>query len=99
MKIVRLRKNSAKPQTLEGEIAIVTGANSGIGAVTAKEFAWRGAKVVLAARRVNELEAQANAISEAGYCAVAIPTAVTDLTQINELTEHKTDLVGRVHVI
>jgi len=53
MKIVRLRKNSARPQTLEGEVAIVTGANSGIGAVTAKEFARRGAKVVLAARRVN----------------------------------------------
>jgi len=99
MKIVRLRKNSARPQTLEGEIAIVTGANSGIGAVTAKEFAWRGAKVVLAARRVNELEAQAKAITEAGYCAVAIPTDVTDLTQIKQLTERTTELFGRVDVL
>jgi len=99
MKIVRLRKNSARPQTLEGEVAIVTGANSGIGAVTAKEFARRGAKVVLAARRVNELEAQAKAITEAGYCAVTIPTDVTDLTQIRHLTERTTELFGRVDVL
>lgn len=99
MKIVRLRKNSARPQTLEGEVAIVTGANSGIGAVTAKEFARRGAKVVLAARRVNELEAQAKAITDAGYRAVTIPTDVTDLTQIRQLIERTTELFGRVDVL
>lgn len=99
MKLVRLRKSSVRPQTLEGEVAIVTGANSGIGAVTAKEFARRGAKVVLAARRVNELEAQAKAITEAGYCAVTIPTDVTDLTQIRQLIERTTELFGRVDVL
>src|SRR6266516_4221200 len=95
MKMERLRKSSVRPQTLEGEIAIVTGANLGIGVVMAKEFAWRGAKVVLAARRVNELEAQAKAITEAGYCVVAIPTDVTDLTQIRQLTECTTELFGQ----
>ncbi|HEX6556782.1 MAG TPA: SDR family oxidoreductase [Ktedonobacteraceae bacterium] len=99
MKLVRLRKGSVRPQTLEGEVAIVTGANSGIGAVTAKEFARRGAKVVLAARRVNELEAQAKAITDAGYRAVTIPTDVTDLTQIRQLIERTTELFGRVDVL
>jgi NAD(P)-dependent dehydrogenase (short-subunit alcohol dehydrogenase family) len=99
MKILRLRKRSTKPPTLEGKVAIVTGANSGIGAVTAKELAQRGAIVVLAARRATELEAQAKAITEAGYCAVTIPTDVTDLTQIRQLTERTTELFGRVDVL
>ncbi len=41
----------------KGKVVIVTGASSGIGEATAKEFARVGSKVVLAARRVDRLEA------------------------------------------
>ena len=49
--------------TLAGEVAIVTGASSGIGAATARELARRGAMVVLAARRVGLLDAQVESIT------------------------------------
>ena len=51
---------------LANEVAIVTGASSGIGAATARELARRGARVVLAARRCDELEEQQRAIAATG---------------------------------
>ena len=78
MRVTRARrqpdqaKEKALSQVLMGEVAIVTGASSGIGADAAWELARRGATVVLAARRVGELEAQASknqqcGISRRGY--------------------------------
>lgn len=93
------RKTGGKSQPLAGEVAIVTGASSGIGAATAKELGRRGAIVVLAARRVNELEAQASAIMEAGYRAVAIPADVTDTAQVTRLLERTVELFGHVDVL
>ena len=55
----------ANGAALAGEVAIVTGASSGIGAATARELARRGASVVLAARRAGLLDAQVQSISEA----------------------------------
>ncbi len=57
---------SKASQPLAGEIASVTGASSGIGAATARELARLGAHVVLAARRTDELDTQAQAITAAG---------------------------------
>ena len=105
MRVTRARrqrdqaKEKALSQVLMGEVAIVTGASSGIGADAAWELARRGATVVLAARRVGELEAQASRINSAGYRAVAIPTDVTDAIQVNRLTEQTTDMFGRVDVL
>src|SRR2546421_2244427 len=94
----RMRASSGSKQ-LAGEIAIVTGTSSGIGAATAWELARRGAQVVLAARRASELEIQACAINEAGYRAIAIPTDVTDTVQVTQLVERTAELFGRVDVL
>src|SRR5256885_14657686 len=103
MSIARSNKEqkaaSAKSASLTGKIVIVSGASSGIGAVTARELACRGAQVVLAARRVSELEAQVSAITQAGHQAVAIPTDVTDAAQVTRLTEQTLDMFGRVDVL
>jgi NAD(P)-dependent dehydrogenase (short-subunit alcohol dehydrogenase family) len=63
---------------LRGRVALVTGASSGIGEHFARILAASGAKVVLAARRMAQLEQLCAAIREQGGEAVAVPMDVTD---------------------
>jgi NADP-dependent 3-hydroxy acid dehydrogenase YdfG len=86
-------------QTVVDKAVIVTGASSGIGAVTAREFAHRGAKVVLAARRADELEAQVSRITKAGGRAIAVPTDITDAAQVLRLVERAQETYGQVDVL
>ena len=86
-------------EPLEGEVAIVTGASSGIGAATARELGRRGAAVVLAARRADALEAQAEMIRDAGGDAIAIPTDLTDRAQLEQLAQRASEAFGRVDVL
>jgi short-subunit dehydrogenase len=84
---------------LTGEIAIVTGASSGIGAATARELGRRNATVVLAARRVGLLDAQVRWIREVGGEAIAIPTDVADASDVTMLAERTLAAFGRVDVL
>jgi NAD(P)-dependent dehydrogenase (short-subunit alcohol dehydrogenase family) len=86
-------------KALAQEVIIVTGASSGIGAATARELAGRGARVALAARRVDELQAQEQAILAAGGQAISIPTDVSDPKQVQRLVERTEAAFGRVDVI
>src|SRR5207302_4269085 len=85
--------------TLAGHVAIVTGASSGIGAATARELGRRGASVVLAARRANELELQARAVRAAGAEAMAIPTDMADASHVSALVERTIAEFGRIDVL
>jgi NAD(P)-dependent dehydrogenase (short-subunit alcohol dehydrogenase family) len=94
-----VRSDPRPAGSLAGEVAIVTGGSSGIGAATAGELGQRGASVVLAARRVTELEAQALAIREAGGEALAVPTDVAHPSDVASLVERTLAVYGRVDVL
>jgi short-subunit dehydrogenase len=77
-------------------IVIVTGASSGIGAATARELAQRGAAVVLAARRVEELNQIANNLTQVGYEALAVPTDVSSRESIDHLVAQTVEAYGHI---
>lgn len=67
---------------LSGQVALVTGASSGLGYRFAKVLAAQGAKVAIAARRVDKLEALAEEIRAAGGVALPIAMDATDADQL-----------------
>jgi len=69
------------PGKLEGKVAIVTGASSGIGEATARALAAEGARVAIAARRTDRLEALAKEISASGGEALPITADVSEEVQ------------------
>jgi len=69
---------------IKDQVAIVVGASSGMGRATAKTFAAAGARVVLAARSADKLEALA---AEIGGEALACPTDARDVSQVEALIE------------
>lgn len=72
-------------KTLEGRLALVTGASRGIGAATAKALAAQGAHVVLVARTVGGLEEVEDAIHDAGGSATIAPLDLVDGDSIRRL--------------
>lgn len=84
------------PKPINEQVIVVAGASSGIGLVTAKEAARRGAKVVLAARNAADLERAAAEIRRDGGDAVAVPTDMTDPAEVDALGRRAIAEYGRV---
>jgi 3-oxoacyl-[acyl-carrier protein] reductase len=80
----------------KGKVAIVTGASSGLGPVMAKMLADEGAKVVLAARRLDLVEAAA---SDIGAAAVPVRADVTQEADVAAMVDVAMDRWGQVDVM
>jgi NAD(P)-dependent dehydrogenase (short-subunit alcohol dehydrogenase family) len=84
---------------LDGTVAIVTGASSGLGVAFAQALAEAGADVVLGARRVDRLEATAQLVRDAGRRVLAVATDVADPAQCQALVDAAVAEFGRVDIL
>src|SRR5574342_167148 len=86
---------------IKGKVVIVTGASSGIGEATARQFGLEGARLVLAARRVDRLEALAQQISamNSGAETLVVQADLSKLEDIGSLIQRTLDRFGRIDVL
>jgi NAD(P)-dependent dehydrogenase (short-subunit alcohol dehydrogenase family) len=81
---------------LEGKIAVITGANSGIGLATAKRFASEGAKVFMTGRRQEQLDA---AVKEVGHGAIGVQGDVSNMADLDRLFDVVRREAGSIDVL
>jgi NADP-dependent 3-hydroxy acid dehydrogenase YdfG len=84
---------------LDGTVALVTGASSGIGAATAQALAEQGATVALAARRKDRLDALADTITRSGGTVSVLETDITDERQATAAVERTVAEFGRLDTL
>jgi NADP-dependent 3-hydroxy acid dehydrogenase YdfG len=84
---------------LDGTVALVTGASSGIGEATAVALAAQGAAVAVAARRKERLDELVSRISDAGGKALALETDVTSQDQARAAVDQTVSELGRLDTL
>ena len=84
---------------LEGTVALVTGASSGIGAAAASALAAQGAAVAVAARRKDRLDALAADIREQGGTVLVLESDITDQEQATDAVERTVAGLGRLDTL
>jgi NADP-dependent 3-hydroxy acid dehydrogenase YdfG len=84
---------------LNGRVAAITGASSGIGEATARVLAGAGLSVALGARRSDRIEALAREINDSGGRAIAIPTDVTQESEARGFIERTHEELGGLDVL
>lgn len=84
---------------IKGKVVIVTGASSGIGEAAAREFGHAGARVVIAARRVERLLTLAHEIEALGGDVLVVQTDMSKFGDIQNLVAQTLERFGRVDVL
>lgn len=84
---------------LKGKIVLITGASSGFGEDTAIQFAREGARVILAARRVERLGQIVDQINQDGGDATSMPMDIGDSAQVRQLVADVLAKFGRIDIL
>lgn len=85
--------------TISDKVVVVTGASSGLGEAAARHLAAKGARLVLAARRLDRLQALVAEITAAGGQAIAVQTDVTVKADAEAMIAAGVQAFGRVDVL
>jgi len=85
--------------TLQGKVALVTGASSGIGEATAYALAAMGACVAASARRADRLDAVVKRIQDSGGQAISIVADIADEAQANDTVDRTVGRWGRLDIL
>ena len=81
------------------KVVLITGASAGLGCAIAAAYARNGAKLVLAARGTEALEAAAESLRNTGAKVLAVPTDITDTAQVESLISQAVAKFGQLDVL
>jgi NADP-dependent 3-hydroxy acid dehydrogenase YdfG len=84
---------------LKGKVVLITGASSGFGEDAARLFAAHGASVVLAARRIERMQAEVERIQASGGEAMATPVDVTNRADIENMVKSVLENYGQIDIL
>lgn len=85
--------------SLKGKIVLITGASSGFGQDAARLFAQEGASVVLAARRIEQMQAQVEQLQAQGFSAMATPVDVSNQADVINMVKSVIESYGRIDIL
>lgn len=92
-----LRRPERMP--LRDRVVLITGGSHGLGLALARQFASHGCRLVLCARKPEELQAAKHDLNGRGAAVLAIPCNVTDQSQVQHLVETAVQHFGRIDVL
>ena len=84
---------------LQGQVAVVSGASSGIGVDMAKAYARYGADIVITGRRKERLDQVAEEIKEIGVDCIGVVCDVTDTESVENCVKEIMDHYGRIDIL
>jgi NAD(P)-dependent dehydrogenase (short-subunit alcohol dehydrogenase family) len=84
---------------LAGKTAIITGAGTSVGRALAIEFARAGANAVCCGRRKEQLQATVRMIEANGGCALAVPTDVSEWSQVRRMVDAALERFGQIDLL
>ncbi|MFI1864736.1 SDR family oxidoreductase [Streptomyces jumonjinensis] len=87
------------PSALQGKVALITGASSGIGEATARALAAEGAAVAIAARRVDRLRALGEELTAAGAKVHVLELDVADQQAVDEAVRSTVEALGGLDIL